>query len=233
MNTLRAIFYAVASVVLLTAGASFVIVARDLDQAIAKVTLSKVDAATIAEHLNSVVTKLDSSAQHLDDAIQQVTTAASGVVAVVSFERDSQKNQNDQMTHAMREFLKDAGNIHDLVVHSDCNLNGCPAVGGLPEVIGLLPTLAQSIDSLAASTSTAIGDLDARLRDEHLANFLANMDQASASFAVTSAHLAGATGDIEAKVHQMTRPASWAKNVGLTLLDLGSKLGNVFAGFVK
>jgi len=233
MNTLRAIFYAVASVVLLTIGASFTIVLRHADQAIEKATLAKVDAAAMAEHADAAIQHLDGAAQHLDTAIQTVTTAAAGVAGVIQFERDSQKNQNDQVTHGLRELLKTAGDAHDLVVHTDCSVNGCPAVGGLPAIAGLLPTLAGTMKDLGDRAGRTIDDLDAHLRDEHLASFMANMDQASASFAQTSAHLASATGDIETKVHQMTRPASWAKNVGLTLLDLGSKLGNVFAGFVK
>lgn len=186
-------------------------------------------------------------AQHLDEGVQKGTAAAAGVASVVQFERDSQQHQNDQMTHAMREFLKTAGDAHDLVGHLDRNLNGSPGTVNLPPVKGILPAAEEAVEKAGASIdilttaakstldagTTAIATLNQRLADEHLASFMVNMDAASAGFAQTSVHLAGATGDIETKVHQLTRPASFAKNVGMTILDIGSKIGEVLSGFLK
>ena len=49
--------------------------------------------------------------------------------------------------------------------------------------------------------------------------------------AETSEHLDATTADIQVKVHQMTRPASWAKTVGLTILSVGSDVANMLKGF--
>jgi hypothetical protein len=185
--------------------------------------------------------------KHLDEGVQKGTGAAADLAGVVKQERADAADET-------REFKKDLANVHNVIVNFDCAVSGCPGTKHRPGIIGVLPTLQAAITGIREDVggitkradsaleaakgtldagTTAIGTLNQRLADEHLASFMANMDKASAGFAQTSVHLAGATGDIETKVHQLTRPVSFAKNVGITILDIGSKIGSALAGFLK
>ena len=61
----------------------------------------------------------------------------------------------------------------------------------------------------------------------------AHVDGSAQNIEEATGHLETASADIELKVHQMTRPASFALRVGKTLLGVGAQVGSMMGGIGK
>lgn len=94
----------------------------------------------------------------------------------------------------------------------------------------------ETVKSMAATSTQATAAMAAAtkvLGDPAIAAAMKNTDATTANLEAMTGHLNNSAALVETKVRQMTKPASWAKNVGMTILDIGAKVGSVFAGFVQ
>jgi methyl-accepting chemotaxis protein len=123
-----------------------------------------------------------------------------------------------------------------LIDRTDHSLNDetLPAIG--LSVLNLNTRAGETLDEITQASH----ELEQRLADPAIAGTAAalqasaeNATVATEHLAATSEHMDHATKDIEDKVHQMTRPPSWAKRVGMTILGVAADVGQIFAGFVK
>lgn len=194
-------------------------------------TLRDLDAAVKVQSVNlsAVQVHLDSVLSHVDATVSQLDLAAAEQRAY--WQKTS--SDSDKTVKALRLAVDRASLLLD---HTDKQLNS-----------SLLPDIDREFILTTQQTQRSIGSigqagdaLTLQLNDpaiaemaEHLNEAATNAAAASKSVADGTAHLDKATADIEQEVHRLTRPPSMAKRIGTTLLDIGAKLGSIFAGFVR
>jgi len=96
------------------------------------------------------------------------------------------------------------------------------------------------IDDAAASVAPAMKAATDTLRntaeitgDPHIAMTLTQLETTSENVTATTASLERSTEMVEARVRKMTSPKGWAATMGGAILEVGSKIGAVLAGFLK
>lgn len=104
----------------------------------------------------------------------------------------------------------------------------------------LLPEIALETEHISSSAQVsfqAAGHsadiLTEQLNDPHILSLAAHLDQSSANIEEATKHLDAASADIEKKVHQMTKPASFALRVGKAILSVAAEVGSMMGGFIK
>jgi ABC-type transporter Mla subunit MlaD len=197
-------------------------IGRDLHQ-----TLQDTDKTVVA--LYGSVGDIRATVQNLNITLIHVQ----GVVA------DLQKTTTEERAYwnkTAKESSDAARDLRALLARTDRSLND-----------HLLPDLDREVNATAAAAQTGMESiahsadtLTFQLNDPAIAQMAEHLNVASASVAGAAqntadatAHLDKATADIETAVHRMTKPPSVLKQIGMGLLDIASKLGSVFAGFVK
>jgi hypothetical protein len=124
-----------------------------------------------------------------------------------------------------------------LLAHTDARLND----SFLPDADRQLNLTAEAAQGAFGSIGHAGDSLTNSIQD--LQPTFAHLDETSAQLAVASQYFASASGHANNILDdgektaayyekKLTTPASFAEKLGYGLLDVGSKLGNIFAGFV-
>lgn len=142
---------------------------------------------------------------------------------------------SDKTVKALRIAVDRASLLLD---HTDKNLNGAL----LPDVdreFGFTAQSAQmafdSVGKTADAATFQINDLGPTMTN--LGETSARLANAAAYFQSASGHADKILADGEKTADyyekKLTTPASFAQRLGYGLLDVGSKLGNIMAGFVK
>lgn len=194
-------------------------------------TVRDVDAVLQVQGVNLAAdeARLNVVLDHLDSTVAQLDAASAEQRAY--WQKTSA--DSDKTVKALRLAVDRASLLLD---HTDKQLN----LTLLPDVDREFVLTTQSAQMSIGSIGQAGDALTLQLNDpaiaqmaEHLNEAAANVSEASKSLADGTEHLNKATADIEEDVHRLTRPPSLAKRVGLGLLDVGAKLGSIFAGFVK
>jgi hypothetical protein len=201
-----------------------------------------IDAHHLLVHANQTLVNLDaeSLSLHADiaaevahvDAIVSSAQAASDQMRLAAAEQRAywQKTSadSDKTVKALRLTVDRAAL---LLKHTDEQLNGSL----LPDLNHQIALTGESAQSAFASAGHAGDALTFQIND--MEPIFANLRDGTAQLSLASAHadqilLDGEkTADYYEK--RLTTPASFAKRVGMGLLDVGSKLGNIMAGFVK
>jgi hypothetical protein len=94
-------------------------------------------------------------------------------------------------------------------------------------VLALGATSKNAADAMTQATQTlaAAGKV---LGDPAIPRIIANTETASQNVASTSAHVDAASADIQTKVHEMTRPASFVKRLAEAVLTLAAPMASLF-----
>jgi hypothetical protein len=166
------------------------------------------DSTEAAKNVNQILEKVSIAAQRIDDA--------------------SEENRK-YYAQATRQAAGTIKALRLFLDRADRQLND-----------GLLPELQKSVwnfdknseQSLTALTQAA-DSLNLQLADPHISNTVENLDSATADLAVTSEHLDHISAIAEAEARRLTKPASLAKRIGMGILEVGSQLGSIAAGFAK
>jgi ABC-type transporter Mla subunit MlaD len=94
-------------------------------------------------------------------------------------------------------------------------------------VIDMGATSKSAADAMAEATRT-LAQAGKVLGDPAIPAIMANTQTASANVASTTGHIDAASADIQVKVHQMTRPASFVKRVAEDLFTLAAPVVSIF-----
>lgn len=183
--------------------------------------------------LQTVQTDLHGTSQNLNAALIQIGLV-SDETRRASMEQRVYWQKNSKETHTVlvslnKTIIRADGTIADLDAEILKNGN---------EVATLLRSGQQTTHILSLA-GLELGAL-VRHTDENMQTLNPNIQAAVKSLNESSDHvshatdsLANASKDVEVKIHQLTRPASFAKSLGMTILDIGAKLGSVVTGFFK
>lgn len=101
----------------------------------------------------------------------------------------------------------------------------------------LLPNLSDQFEATSATAQASLSAvtqsadaLTARLNDPNITSLALHLDQTAANVEIATGHLANASADVEKKVHQLTKPASFAVRVGKALLGVAAQVGAMMGG---
>ena len=202
--------------------ACMIVGARDLHTSMLalQVTLRDVDGA---------VTDLRATTKRVDATLDNVTAATAQLELAAGQERAYWNKTSEESAKAMRD-------LRQITARLDRSVNDKL----IPDIdAAMLQTSTAAQSSLGALQQSASA-LTARLNDPKITDLTAHLDMAALNFDVASArvadgvdHLDKATADIETEIHRVTRPPSMLKQIGMGILDVGAKLGSIFAGFVR
>lgn len=225
---LRSLLQLAAAFALAALGVSTAVLARDAHRISldADKTLRDVDAAVISERQDLLTSELELNTVllHLDGTISQLDTATQEQRAY--WQKTSA--DSDKTVKALRLTVDRASLLLD---HTDKQLNGV-----------LLPDFDRQLSLTSDSAQLAFGSIthagDALTFDiNDLQPVFANLQETSAQFASASGHADKILGSGErtAKYYEvkLTTPATFAHKLAMGVLDVGSKAGNIMAGFVK
>jgi len=209
---------------------------------LALLTLS-VSTAVLGRDLHQTILDADSTVKHLDASLGEIHTTAQNVNAVLvqvqGVAADLGKTATDERAYwnkTAKESSDAARDLRALLARTDRSLND-----------HLLPDLDREVNATAAaaqlgmeSIAHSADTLTFQLSDPAIAQMAEHLNAASASVgaaaqntAEATAHLDKATADIETAVHRVTKPPTMLKQIGMGILDIASKLGSVFAGFLR
>jgi hypothetical protein len=88
-------------------------------------------------------------------------------------------------------------------------------------------TSKNAADAMAQATRT-LGAAGKIIGDPAIPRIMANTESASKNVSSTTAHIDAASADIQVKVHQMTRPASFVKRMAEAVLTLAAPVVSIF-----
>ena len=94
-------------------------------------------------------------------------------------------------------------------------------------VLGIAQTSAQATAAMSQATQT-LADAGKILGDPANQQTVQNVQKITANTAETTAHLDAAAADIQVKVHQMTRPASFVRRMAEAVLTLAAPVVSIF-----
>jgi outer membrane translocation and assembly module TamA len=94
-------------------------------------------------------------------------------------------------------------------------------------VLGIAQTSSQATAAMSQATQT-LADAGKILGDPANQQTVQNVQQITKNTAETTAHLDAAAADIQVKVHQMTRPASFVKRMAEAVLTLAAPVVSIF-----
>lgn len=234
---MRTLLYLSASIALLTLSCSTIVLTRagiqtrnDVHQIATETqqTLRDIDESVKVQNISLVQDEmnLDAVLESLDSAASEQRTYWQKTSA-----------DSDKTVKALRLAVDRASLLLD---HTDKQLNGVVLPDADRELTATAQSAQMTIDSLG-HTSDALAF---QLNDVDIGPTLANIDESSARLANTMANLQDASGHANKILddgqktadyyeRKLTTPASFAHRLAMTLLDVGSKLGNIFAGFVR
>jgi len=186
----------------------------DLDEAIKQ---QNIDLAQDEFHLDQVMGDLQGTISELNVAAKQQQAYWAKTSA-----------DSDKTVKALRLTTD---RLALLMKHTDEQLNSSL----LPDLDRQLNLTTEQAQLTLGSIGHASDALTFQIND--LGPIVANLSETSAQLALSSQHadkiLADGEHTADYYEKRLTTPASFAKRVGMTLLDVGSKLGNIMSGFVK
>jgi methyl-accepting chemotaxis protein len=153
----------------------------------------------------ALLDRLDHSSRDIDATIREIHGATKDVHARL-VERDGILDNANATIHDARINLVQASRAQTRYYEDEA-----------PELTKLIQSARGTLDS----ANTLIADPAIKDALDNLAATSKNTEQ-------TTEHLAAAAGDIEKKVHQITRPASMARTIAMGALDLAYKFAAIF-----
>jgi hypothetical protein len=229
-SMLRSILQAAAAFALLSLGISSAVLSYDLHDLArhAEKSLSTLDAEIAQQNLN-----LSQDEMKLDAVLDQAQLAASEQRAYWS----KTSADSDKTVKALR-LAVDRASL--LMQHTDEALNSS-LIPDADRQLNLTAEAAQaslvSIDHASGALTFQIDALDLGPAAANLSESSARLANAMGSLQDASAHADNilAAGDRTAIYYEnkLTTPASFARTLAETVLDIGAKVGSIFAGFVK
>lgn len=186
-------------------------------------------ARSAVDNVNGAVTDLRVTSNKLNATLDNVTAATNQFQLAAAEQRQYWQKTSIESAKAMRD-------LRQLTARLDRSVNDKLIPNFNLEITATAAAAQNALESVQHSADTLTFQLNdpaiAQMAD-HLNTAAANAASASANVDAGTKHLEKATGDIETAVHRLTRPPSFAKQVGMTLLDIGAKLGNIVTGFIK
>jgi hypothetical protein len=198
--------------------------------------------------LNDVAPQLQAEVTDLNRVTLSVGGTAAELRGAAKDWRAASASSQAMSQQALKVLANSADATHALnqmVQHTDDSLN-----------VVLIPSLARTIDENNARVAQLARDTDATvlamaktsaeataamaeatetlatagkvLGDPAIPKIMASTETTAANIADATRHVDETTGLIEAKVREMVKPASMAKRVGITLLNLASDLKTLF-----
>jgi hypothetical protein len=187
---------------------------------------------------------------HIDTVAQDAGSAVKEVHDAVALVKDTAQEDKKYYTAAAKEIPETGKAIRALADYTNKSLNE-PHAGAIP-VFSHAMTLAaldvdsftnhgtQSLDTLTAAGQVSIeawghaaDEISSRMNDVRFDDIITNLDHTSEHLELTALHFDNISAMGEQEVRRLTKPASFAKQVGMGALDVGAKMGSIFAGFVK
>lgn len=178
-----------------------------------------------------------------------------GTLAAVATQTAEQLNrteaqQADYWAKTSAEMYKTTAALRLVIVRTDHTLNDQLApglTGAVADADGMIRDTSRNVSQTAASMQSALltlnaaGDAAARqMADPHIADTIAHTDDAASQLAGMSAHMNQTAANVqetsallEAKVRDLTKPASLALRIGKALLSTAGTAGQIAAGFFK
>lgn len=227
MNTTKALFETV------IAGAKALLF---LSLAGAVIYLSVLSGRTI-QQMNESVERIEKDLH----GISQNTNAALIQIGLTTDEvRRAAIEQRRYWNETSKETTKTIASVHDLIEHTDRNINE----GLLPDAASLVSETHRNVVQIGESTDVALKSLDGTLEQLTVAaaamtrqaenpdiqKTVAALASTTQNISVATENLSAASKDIRDRVHQMTKPASMAVRIGSTLLGVAAKVGALLAG---
>lgn len=182
------------------------------------------------QDLQKVSDEIHGTSQNLNAVLIQLGLTADQA-RLASMEQRAYWRKNSLETHQVLASVKrtvddaDLG-LQVLVVAADKQLNGTGEK--LQSSLLHLGNVADDMDRLMLHTDQTLYQAGPSVQAT-----LDNVQKTSASLAAASDSIAGASKDIEVKVHQLTRPAKWWMTVGGAILEKGAQVGQWVVGFFK
>ena len=225
--------------VLLQAAAAFALLSFGVSAAVLSYDLHH-----IAQHADAAVSTFDAQIRlqslnlaqdemHLDAVLDEVEKAATEQRAY--WQKTSA--DSDKTVKALRLTVDRASLLLD---HTDKQLNGAV----LPDVDRQVNLTAEAAQSSLASLDHAGDALAFQLQELNIEPTMQNLNASSTRLEAIMANLQDASlhannilasGDRTAAYYEkkLTTPASFTRRLAEGLLDVGAKVGSIFAGFVK
>lgn len=142
--------------------------------------------------------------------------SAAATAALTAMIQHTDDNVNAVLVPAITATLKDNDSrMATLSMDADQTVKGMTAATAQATA-----AMTQGTAAMAAAART--------LADPAIADSLHHTDATTANLEQMTAHMNASSALIENKVRQMTKPASWAKSVGLAILDAGAKVAQIF-----
>lgn len=195
------------------------------------------DAHELSEQSKLTMVNLD---RRVSDTSQNVNAALIQLGLATDEVRRASIEQRRYWSDTAKETTRTIASVRSLVERTDVELNEriLPETNALlVRTNGTLEEIRPRMVDLLDQGTRATSDLDVgvlllnkRLGDPKIDGALGNMVMASGNVAVATGALAEASKDVRERVHQATRPASFAVRVGSTLLGIGAKVGSILAG---
>jgi hypothetical protein len=223
----------------LQAAAAFALVSLGISSAVLSADLHD-----LTRHADQSLSKLDAEIEQQSINLAQdemrLDTVLGNVDAAATEQRAYWKKLSRDSDNQVRAFGLITRNAEQLLYHLDQNLN----VTLLPDADRQLNLTAEAAQASFVSLDHATGALAFELDALDLGPAAANLDESSARLAVAMGSLQDgaahadnilAAGDKTATYYErkLTTPASFARTLAETVLDIGAKVGSIFAGFVK
>jgi hypothetical protein len=208
---------------LVAAIAGTVLLVRDIHCLLldADSTMRHADAMTVEAQ-----TTMRATSQNLNAILIQTGIAADQARLAATEQRaywEKTSLDSDKTVKALRLTIDRAAL---LLSHTDQQLNDLT----FPNLNAQISQVGQSGVSSAKALESSADALHDLFADPHLSGLVVNLDQTSASLSQTAASGAHVAKFYETK---LTKPASLAKTVLLGALDIVSKFGNIFSGFIN
>jgi len=180
------------------------------------------------ERVTQAVSDIRTVARDADEGVKAITQSARDLEAVIALERDAQKRQTEEVN-------KTIADVHDLVIHTDLQLN--QKDGLIPtastalalETVALDNLLKESGKSLETLTAAGNSTLDAgtgaldtfrtRLTDPRIDEIVGNLQ-------TTTFEFAGTTTDVHTELHKFVYPPprKWWQKYGTDPLKFAAHL---------
>lgn len=213
---MKRLLYLVLIVWIAITGTVLAILTEDLDKAV--------------KHADRTIVDLDytvrDTRQKVDDTSKNVNAALIQIGLITDLVREEAYAEREHWSQASVETQKTARALRQLIDRTDRQLNS----GLLPAATRAVvsgqadaESLSRSGTSALAYIATAAADMDNQARNPAVSQTLQNLQ-------LTTASLAKSMADIQARVHEVTRPKKWYMRAAWGAIDVLSKLGALLGG---
>ena len=188
-----------------------------------------VQAAAATNSVGLAVSDLRVTTRKVNATMDNVAAATAQLQLAAQDERKYWNQTSEESAKGMRD-------LRQLAARLDRSIND-KLIPDLDAQVSQTGAAAQNsleaVQYSAEALTKQLNDPNIEQMAAHLNEAAANVQAAAKNVSDGTKHLDNATADIEQDVHRLTRPPSFAKEVGMTVLDVGAKLGAIVTGFVK